>query len=345
MQPQAPCARHAPFRSFDREPNTRSEEQVTQSHSNKPHKTPRPARWPVVLAVAAGVLAGFVAANLVGRPPATLASRGASAPHTATEWMAMARRLSAPGSDHALDGPMARALASNTALFTTVVEEYGRAEERLFRATLRELIVASARPDLSQAGTELTRGARGLQRGAGFELLARLRPTPESYALAMRAVFEDTDPTALAGALMALQPPDLPSNADTRQLLPRFVALAHHPDALVRGHAIQHLSDWDKAGEHAMPIVLGALSDAERVVREAAVGAVMIGGLRSEDLKGALLRIAGDPGEDPAIRGSALFALKRFALADAEQVQYRAGGDAIERFVMARQETNHAQER
>jgi hypothetical protein len=316
---------------------------VTQNHSNKPHKTPRPARWTVVLAVAAGALAGFVAANLGGRPPAALASRGPSAPHTATEWMAMARGLSAPGSDRALDGPMARALASDTALFTTVVEEYGRAEDRLFRATLRELIVASARPDLSQAGTALTRGALGLQRGAGFELLARLRPTPESYALAMRAVLDDTDPTALAGALMALRPPDLPSNADAKQLLPRFIALAHHADALVRAHAVQQLSDWDKATEQATPIVLGALSDAERVVREAAVGAVMIGGLRSEDLKGALLRVAGNPGEDQTIRGSALFALRRFALADAEQVQYRAGQDEVDRFVMSHQKQNYTQ--
>jgi hypothetical protein len=259
--------------------------------------------------------------------------------------MAMARRLSEPGSDRTPQDAMAQALASDAALFTTVVEEYGRTEDRLLRATLRELIVGSARPDLSRAGEELTRGARGLQRGAGFELLARLRPTAESYAMAMRAVFEETDPTALAGALMALRPPGLQSNADARLLLPRFIALAHHPDALVRAHAIQRLSDWDKPGEQATPIVLGALSDAERVVREAAVGAVMIGGLRSEGLKGALLRTADNAGEDPTIRGSALFALERFALADAEQVQYRASRAELERFAMSHKEENHTQER
>lgn len=319
--------------------------EISRSHSNKAHEAGRSSRWTVLLTVAAGALAGFVAANLLGRPTAALASQGPTAPHTATAWMSIARRLSEPGSDRALQGALAQALASDTNLFRTVVEEYGRTEERRFRATLGELIAASARPDVSGAGTELTHEARGLQRGAGFELLARLRPTPEPYALAMQAVVEETDPTALAGAMMALRSPSLPSNADARQLLPRFIALAHHPDALVRGHAIQQLADWDKAGEQATPIVLDALSDTDRLVREAAVGAVMIGGLRSEGLKGALLHTAGNPGEDPTIRSSALAALKRFALTDAEQAQYRAGEDDFERFVMAHKEENHTQER
>ena len=319
--------------------------EISRSYSNQAREPGRPSRWTVLLAVAAGALAGFVAANLLRRPAAALASPGASAPHTATAWMSMARRLSEPGSDRALQGALAQALASDTTLFTAIVNEYGRAEDRPFRATLRELIVASARPDVLGAGTELTHEARGLQRGAGFELLARLRPTPERYAMATRAVVEEADPTALAGALMALRSPGLPSNADARQLLPRFLVLAHHPDALVRGHAIQQLSDWDKAGEQATPIVLDALSDPDRVVREAAVGAVMIGGLRSEGLKGALLHTAGNPGEDPTIRGSALLALERFALTDAEQARYRAGQDELERFAMAHREENHTQER
>jgi hypothetical protein len=257
----------------------------------------------------------------------------------------MARRVSEPGSDRAVQGALAQALASDTTLFSAIVEDYGRTEERRFRATLRELIAASARPDVLRAGTELTHEARGLQRGAGFELLARLRPTPESYAIAMQAVAEDTDPTALAGALIALRSPGLPSNADARQLLPRFIALAHHPDALVRAHAIQQLSDWDKTGEQATPIVLDALSDPDRLIREAAVGAVMIGGLRSEGLKGALLHTAGNPGEDPMLRGSALQALERFALTDAEQAQYRAGRGELERFAISHDEDNHTQER
>jgi hypothetical protein len=311
--------------------------EISHSHSRK--LGPRT----VLFAVAAGVLAGFVTANLLGQPTAAQASREVSAPHDATAWMSMARRLSESGSDRVIQGALAQALTSDTALFRAIVQDYSRAEQRLFRATLRELIVSSARPDVLVAGTELTRAASGLQRGAGFELLARLRPSPECYAMAMRAAVEETDPTALAGALIALRSPGLPSNADARQLLPRFIALAHHPDALVRGHAIQHLSDWDKAGEQAIPIVLDALSDTDRLVREAAIGAVMIGGLRSEGLKGALLHTAGNPGEDPTIRGSALMALERFPLTDAEQAQYHAGRDALDRFAMTHENDNHTQ--
>ena len=316
-------------------------EETSCSHSNRARQAGRSSRWTVLLAVAAGALAGAVATNLLARPPAALAAQPASAPHTATAWMSMARRLSEPGADRALQGALVQALASDTPLFRTIVEEYGRTAERRSRATLRELIVASARPDVSGAGMELAHDTRGLQRGAGFELLARLRPTPEQYAMAMRAVFEDTDPTALAGALMALHSPGLPSNADARQLLPRFIGLTHYPDPLVRGHAIQQLSDWDKSGEQATPIVLEAVSDPDRLVREAAVGAVMIGGLHSEDLKRALLRTAGNSGEDPTLRGSALQALDRFPLTDAEQAQFRAGQDELERLSKTLEEESH----
>jgi hypothetical protein len=252
--------------------------------------------------------------------------------------MSMARRLSEPTSDRASHEALAQALAGDTALFHAIVEEYGRTDEPSFRATLRELLVASARPDLPATGMALTRDAQGLPRGAGFELLARLRPTAEQYAMAMRAVLEETDPTALAGALMALRSPGLPPNADARRLLPRFLELTQHADPIVRGHAIQQLSDWDKTGDQATPIVLAALSDADRLVRQAAVGAVMVGGLRSEALKGALLRTATNPGEDLTTRGSALYALGRFALTDAEQARYRAGQEELERLTMKHNE-------
>lgn len=325
--------------------------EMSRSDSNKARDTGRPSRWMVLLAMAASALVGFVAAHLLERPTAALASRGAGAPHTvtaprtATAWMSMARRQSEPGSDRASDGALAQTLAGDTTLFRAIVDEYGRTDERPFRATLRELIVASARPDLPATGMELTRDVRGLRRGAGFELLARLRPSAETYAMAMRAVVEESDPTALAGALMALRSPGLPPNADARKLLPRFLELTQHPDPLVRGHAIQQLSDWDKTGDQATPIVLEALSDADQLVRQAAVGAVMVGGLRSNALKGALLRTATNPGEELTTRGSALHALGRFALTDAEQARYHAGQEELERFAMKHNEQRHSQQR
>jgi hypothetical protein len=305
--------------------------EITRSYFNTAPE-PRPdSRWTMLLAVLAGGVAGFVVANLLGQPTTDRAAPDITLQQTPSAWMSRARRLSEAQPDPAVQRVLTHALASNTALFAAIADEYGRVEERRFRVTVRELIVASARPDLFAAGTRLTNGAQALQRAAGFELLARLRPTRESYALAMRAVKEETDPTALAGALMALRHPSLPANADARGLLPRFVALARHPDALVRGHAIQQLSDWDKGGEQATPIVVDAISHPDRLVREAAIGAVMIGGLRSERLKQALLQTAGNPAEDPTIRGSALHALERFVLTDGEQARYHAGKEKLER--------------
>lgn len=295
-------------------------------------------RRALALAVLVGALGGFAAASLVGRSSAAVAPAVRAAPHDAAAWLALARRADAPGADPGVQGALAQALAHDAALFDAIVDELGRTADRPFRATLRELVAASGRPDVAQAATRLAQGPHALQRGVGFELLARLRPTEPAYALALQGVREETDPVALAGALVALRPPGVPSNADTADMLPRFAALAHHADALVRAHAIQQLADWDKTGDAAAPVVTAALSDADRVVREAAVGAVMIGGLRSDPLKDALLREIGNAAEDPGIRGSALQALTRFVLSDAEQARYRAAAQRLERIFGSRDE-------
>src|ERR1041384_3849753 len=153
---------------------------VPETSRSRPRKT---GRWTVVLAAAAGALAGFAAASLLDGPAEALASREVSAPQTATAWIATARGLREPGADHALERALSEALARDTTLFSAIVQEYGRTEQRPFRAALRDLIIGSARPDVLGAGIQLTREPTGLQRGAGFELLAGLPPTPERHTM------------------------------------------------------------------------------------------------------------------------------------------------------------------
>jgi HEAT repeat protein len=93
------------------------------------------------------------------------------------------------------------------------------------------------------------------------------------------------------------------------------------------------VAEWDKRGDDATPLVLRGLDDEAPIVRQAAVGAVMLGRLGSDDVKRALLRRLEAPGEEPVVQGAALFALQRFALSDAEQTVFLARRRELERRV------------
>jgi hypothetical protein len=199
---------------------------------------------------------------------------------------------------------------------------------------MRQLLAATSSPDVNAAAIELANRDSSLPRAAGLELLAVLQPSSESYALAMRGVATATDPDVLAAALFALKPPGPSTQTDARTMLPRLVELTRDPDALVRAHAVQQIAEWDKIGDQATPIVQRAFLDGDGTVRKAAVGAVMIGQLRSDGLKLALLRVISEPTEDLVTRAAALNALERFSVTEDELTTYLARRRDIERLAM-----------
>lgn len=301
-------------------------------------QTPRAARqvpwWIALSAVVAAALGGVGVGRRAGDPAATPAAHVARAPLSAEAWLAKAATAGGRAPDPALRQELVASLEGNPTLRTEVLDHYRREARRPARAVIREMLAASPSPELEAAALALARADDPLARASGFELLAVAEPSAAAFALAMPAVVAERDPAALAGALMALRPPGLPSQAETRSLLPRLIELTDHPDALVRAHAVQQVAEWDRTGEQAAPFVRRALADGDRLVRQAAVGAVMIGQLRFDGLKQALLKLLDDPTEDPVTRSGALHILERFPLTEDERASYLAQRDALERTTM-----------
>lgn len=308
---------------------------TTASAAARRSGSARPRRYSaraVVGALVIGALAGFAVARSRTAEIAAATAAPAAIP-SFDRWLAKAAVLAAkPGpEDPALHDELARSLAASPTLRAKLLERYGREPERRLRATLRQLLLGAGGEDLGPAALGMATSKDALQRAAGFELIANMRPSSATYALAEQRVLDEPDATALAGALAALAPITKPSTAEVRRLLPRLLELTHHGDAVVRAHAVQRVAEWDVGGAVAPSVVCAALADADGLVRQAAVGAVMIGSLRGDRLKSGLLQLVGSRGEALATRASALLALERFPLDDDEHAAYLAAHADVEK--------------
>jgi hypothetical protein len=190
---------------------------------------------------------------------------------------------------------------------------------------LRELLLGAHVPDLRARALQMATAAEADTRAAGFGLLARQEADAASHQAASRAVLEEQDASALGSALAALNLESKPTNRETARMLPRLVALTGHPDPLVRAHALQRLVEWDLENRFSSTAVRDGLTSPDAIVRKAAVGAALIGGLRDVMLKEGLLRLLASGDEEPVTRGAAMQALERVALSDEEHDRYLKG--------------------
>ena len=283
----------------------------------------------VVCALVLGALGGFTAAQRAAASGAS--ARAANVPRSVEDWLARAATSVDKVVNPALREELVASLTSDPALRKEVIEHFGREARRPYRITIKDVLAASRTPETTAVALDLAKRDDTIARAAGLELLAALEPSTEALALARRAIENETDAEVLAGALMALRPLGPPPQGEARAMMPRLIELTRHPDSLVRAHAVQSVADWDKVGDQTTTVALRAMSDGDRLVRQAAIGAVMIGRLRSDDVKQALLRVLGDPAEDPTARGASMFALQQFSLSDVEQARYVALRDELER--------------
>jgi hypothetical protein len=291
-------------------------------------ESPRFSIVVVLCALVTGALGGFTAAGYRHRH---LAGPDSGAPHLSAEaWLARAATSVDRAVSPALRQELVGSLTGDPALRKALTEHYGREARRPYRITIKDMLAASPAPEIATAALDLAGQSDGVARAAGLELLGALEPTAEALALARRALNE-ADAGVLVGALQALRPLGPPPQGEARAVLPRLIELTRHPDTLVRAHAVQRVADWDKLGDEATSVVLHAISDGDKLVRQAAIGAVMIGQLRSDAVKLALLGIVSDAAEDLTARGASLFALQQFSLTDEEQARYVAVRDELER--------------
>jgi hypothetical protein len=289
-----------------------------------------------IMTIALAVIAGFVAGRLqtsarAASPEGNPAS--AAMRLSVEDWRAKAAALgdgAGPG-DPAVRDQLVAALEARPELRSRLLDGYSHENDPHQRGVMRGLFAAIPRDELGVAARTMAESADTIVRTAGFELTSLFEVDETVFAMAHRRVLDEQDPDALAAALAALSPPVQPSSADRAEMLPRLVALTHHAHIGVRASAIQRVAEWDLSGALATPVVETALGDPERLVRQAAVGAVMVGGLREARLVPGLLQLLVRADEDLAIRGPVLLALERFPLSDADHAAYVAAHAEIER--------------
>lgn len=298
-----------------------------------------------MLATAAiGVALGFSAARYAGEPldrlmgrsetlsPGAPAAQAGTAPQAMpdTVWLERLGRIKWEAPDNAAVQALSAAVAARPSLRAAVLQRYRQEQPLPAKAGLRQVLVAAGEsPDLIAAALRLAQDADGSARADGFRLLAEFNPREEAYTLARRALVEERDPAALAGALMCLRPMDVLPPQEVQHVLQRLQALNTHPSPAVRGHSVQKLADWDRSQVVAAKAVAQALADPDAEVREAAVGAVAIASLRSGPIKRAVLGILGNASEDPRVREAALLVSEQFALTQDEYATYVAGRDGL----------------
>jgi hypothetical protein len=297
--------------------------------------------WSVLLGIVFGATLGFAGARGVdkraaakgaGLPPllGPGATASAALPQALNvdEWQARLETINWERPDGGRLAELQQALVVDSKLREAVLNAYRAKTDPRVRSVLRRMLTADAAPEMIARATEMVKSRDKQDRATGFELMAELPPTNESTALAKRALTEEQDPSVLAAVLLTLRPRVPPSPHEIAEMVPRFRKLVGHDAILVRAHSVQLIAEWDKAGETAESVAAQAFADSAPLVRQAAVGAVMIGQFRSERVKRGLLDIIRNPIEDMQTRFGAQQALERFDMSTEEYETFmRARGD------------------
>ena len=238
--------------------------------------------------------------------------------------------------DPARMAPIEKELPRNAALRQALIGEFRKATEMGSKAIMAQLLVSSARDEMFKQAALWVRSADAGERADGFALWMAFPPTPEAYAAALQAIDTEQDEKALTFALLALRPEILPSRQAAQSVVPKLVRLTAHDAPLVRAHALQQLAEWDKTTAVSGPLVAKALGDRDTSVRQAAIGAVMIGSIRSDEVKGLLIDLLANEQEDLRLRASAINAIEHFSLAQPEHQRYVAARVRVGELLSAR---------
>lgn len=265
--------------------------------------------------------------------PSSLAASNDTAPPPLTieAWLAGFEAINWERPDGARLAELQKALATDPSLHGTVLNAYRTKTDPRMRNVLRRMLTADASPELAARAVEMATSDDLLDRTTGFELMSELPPSGESTVLAKRALGQEHDAAVLAAVLLALRPRIPPSPHDIQQMLPRFQKLLDHESALVRAHSVQLIAEWDRAGATAERTTARALTDEATLVRQAAVGAVMIGQLRSAPVKAGLLAAVQNSEEEIQTRFAAHQALERFDLSAEEYENFMRARRDIEK--------------
>jgi hypothetical protein len=288
------------------------------------------------IGVAGGIAAGphlasFLPQSIAAQRESATLQRSSSA--TTHDWLAELESLDWGNVESGDWLPaLQSAIHDDTQLRRAVVQRYLTSRTPELTSGLRRALTGNPAEDLPQTALTLAQDTDQDRKAAGWRLLADLPPSLLAYDLAKRTLLSpERDTDVIEGALRALRHPILPPPQDRRAILPRLLSLIHSDVPMVRAHSLQLLAEWDISGRLARPAVVRALSDPHAVVRLAAVGAVMVGQLKSDELKPALLAVLRSNDEEPDTHSAVLMALERFELDPSEYRLYLATWDHLEK--------------
>jgi hypothetical protein len=208
----------------------------------------------------------------------------------------------------------------NAGLRKELMDRYLSAPEGEGRRSLAQLLAAVQTPDVLHFAMGLSSSTDAARRRQGLDVLSGMElKLPEVRHVVTNALKSERDPETLGSALAALRPAAV-DPAEHKTVFDQLQGLTSHADAGVRARAVGALAGWDKAADSVGSIVK-ALGDPADQVRWATVTAVGENRIRSEEIKGALLALATNAGEQSDIRLAAVAALERFPLSKEESEQ------------------------
>lgn len=224
------------------------------------------------------------------------------------------------------------AIHDDAELRSAILKRYLSAATHDVKLGLGLALTGNPADELSEVALALVKGSDRDKREAGWHLLADLPPTQQAYDLAkMTLLSPERDVEIMEGVVRTLRHPVLMPPQDRKETIPQLISLTHSEAPLVRAYSLQILAGLDADGRMALPETLRGLSDSDVVVRQAAVGAVMVGQLKSDELKRALLGLLRNPREDLTARAATLMALEHFDLDASEYRDYRTAWDDIDK--------------
>lgn len=210
---------------------------------------------------------------------------------------------------------------SGPAALTKLIQRYGTENNPHTKDVLKSVLASVQKPEVFALSAHLATSTDAARRREGFELLQHAATEPAGVRnMVKQALAHEQSAEVLVQALAALKPAVV-EPAESGAIVSQLDGLTQHADPTVRSQSVLQLAQWDNTGT-AVARVSQALADPALEVRAAAVSALAQSGMRSDQVKAALLSMINNANENRDLKDSALQALERFALNREEYAHY-----------------------
>ncbi len=210
---------------------------------------------------------------------------------------------------------------SGPAALSRLIQRYGTENNLHAKDMLKSVLSSVQKPEVFALSAQLATSTDAARRREGFELLQHASTEPAGVRnMVKQALAHEQSPEVLVQALVALKSAVV-EPAESGAIVSQLDGLTQHADPTVRSQSVLQLAQWDKSGS-AVARVSQALADPALEVRTAAVSALAQSGMRSDQVKAALLSMINNANENRDLKDSALQALERFALSREEYAHY-----------------------